>query len=186
MNATRWLVLGLFLVGASTLFAAETENFEFLLRQQVARQVVPRRTAQPPVKFSAEKQAQFDKLFNQVLRVMEAKGMEPCALGWALATSLPDQIQYSKEDTDLMGPTAPLSNEEQRAIYYAIETLIPSPYRVGIMKAPEYTRRYPIKNWQKYNQACALATDLVYQSLQSLCGTSQNTQQGFMMRSKLK
>ncbi len=186
MNVKRWLLLGLFLAGGSTLFAAEMENFESLLRQQVARQVVPRRTAQQPVKFSAEKQAQFDKLFDRAMRVMKAQGMQPCALGWALATSLPDQIQYSKEDTDLMGPTAPLSNEEQRAVYYAIETLIPSPYRVGIMKAPEYTRKYPIRNWQKYNQACALAMDLVYQSLESLCDRSENTKQGFMMRSMLK
>ena len=56
-----------------------------------------------------------------------------------------------------------LTNEENRAIYVTLHNLLPADYRVGILSFEQYSKKYPVSDWQAFHKAEQEVKELVYE-----------------------
>lgn len=140
-----------------------------IVRAQAARQ-----TGKPAL--SAQKQQAFAKYLTDAEYVMRQDDIEylnPAQLGEALVSSVSRMMRIDKEARTGEDAVS-LSDEEQRAVYYAIYSLLPAKNRVGMWTFEQYSKAYPVKDWNAFNEAAQEALELVYQAVADIANQKEN------------
>ena len=111
---------------------------------------------------------QYLKLAETVMTQDPTAYLNPSFLGQALVVSVSRAMQARKTDK------TPLTAEEQRAVYYAVYTLLPSKNCMGMMPFKNYQERYPVENWGYFKDASLSALNLVYEALKDIATEQPN------------
>jgi len=202
------IMIGLLLgaLGASSATALSFQEIERTVQEQVSEKTVK---ATPIPELAPEKKKDLiEKLplakkvmeegekfceFNPATLVHEEKTiyqLNPAELGYALLFSVEREMTFNKE-TRTGEEQAVLSNEEKRAVYYALNKLLP-PYYLNQETKPaegedypatkvpafkEYTQMFPETkdwNWNVFREAAQEAQELVYQGVVAIATKQDN------------
>lgn len=138
-----------------------------VVRAQAAQQQMPT--------LSAQQMEVFQQNLVQAVRVMqqdELGELDPARLGEALLFSVSRLMEYEKEQA--LHAQLSLSNEEQRAVYYALYTLLPAQNRKGLPSVKEYSKTYPVKDWDEFRKFAQYALKTVYKAVADIASESDN------------
>ncbi len=141
-----------------------------VLRAQAAHQAAPKMPVLAPAKQKA-----FSGLLDKAVTVMrqdEVFDLNPAQLGEALLSSVSRVLLLVREER--AGEMVELEPEEQRAVYYAIYTLLPAQNRVGLPTFQEYSSAYPVQDWDLFRDAAQESLDLVYQAIEDISQQKPN------------
>lgn len=110
-------------------------------------------------------QAEFDKNLGIALLVLDENGLPRDFLGDALLSEATHRLEltYGWE----------LSNEQKRALHYAVSTLIPAEYN-KTMSFKAYSRLYADVDWQAYRVQCNLALELMCELVKEIAFNTED------------
>ena len=180
------LVIGV--LGVSAAVALPSQEVERAIFNQVSAQA---KKSTPMPKLSPEKMKDLNEKLPVAKQVMQAEKffkfnaatlvmeedknykLDPAELGYALAFSVAREMRLSKEERT-HEDQAVLSNEEQRAVYYALNTLLPEDYLKNVPSFKEYNEAYPVTDWAAFRTAVQEAQELVYQGVVAVATKQQN------------
>ena len=138
-----------------------------IVRAQAAQRKMPT--------LSAQQMEIFQQNLAQAVQVMqqdELGELDPARLGEALLSSVSRVMEYEKELA--MHAQLSLSNEEQRAVYYALYTLLPAQNREGLPSIKEYSKTYPVKDWDEFRKFAQYALETVDRAVADIASQSGN------------
>ena len=133
-----------------------------------------------PVPTEQQRQA-FNALLEDAAYAMRNNDvgyLDPSHLGEALASSITRYWELEKEGHC---PNEGLTNDEYRAVYYALYTWLPPAYRAGMMTFKEYSAAYPVYDWDAFRHASGVALDLVYQAVDDIAHQRNNYRYTWLM-----
>lgn len=117
------------------------------------------------VVLSKTEQAEFDKYLEIALDRLRENDLPQDFLGDALLS----EATYRLELTYGWG----LSNEQKRAVHYAVTTLIPAEYN-QTMPFEEYSRLYADIDWAGYRVQCSQTLEIVYELVKEIAFNSED------------
>lgn len=138
-----------------------------VLRAEAAQQQMPT--------LSAQRMEVFQRNLAQAVQVMqqdELGELDPVRLGEALLSSVSRMMEYEKEQAT--HARLSLSDEDQRAVYYALYTLLPAQNRKGLPTVKEYSKAYPVKDWDEFRKAAQYALEIVDRAVADIASKSGN------------
>ncbi len=160
------LLLGMFAVlPLAALDENKVENA--IIRAEAAPRKMPT--------LSAQQMQVFNQNLAQAIQVMqqdELYELDPARLGEALLSSVSRTMECEKEQT--LHGQGYLSAQEQRAVYYAIYTLLPEQNRRDILSVKEYTKAYPVTDWDSFRQIAQYALELVNKAVGDIAAQTSN------------
>ncbi len=124
---------------------------------------------------SAQEMQAFKQNLAKAIVVMQQDNtfeLDPAQLAEALLSSVSRVMEDEKEVCT--HAQLPLSAQEQRAVYYAIYTLLPAQNRRNILSVKEYTKQYPVTDWETFRQTSRHALDLVVQAVSDIANQTSN------------
>ena len=179
--------LAFLFVFAATAQANVLDSQMAALEKEIAVQTVKQSTS-IPTHFNAEKQAAFDKYLEQAIEILNNSGRlaecsgEDCIVSHEelLVEVLVEALYSSMSNQSLEQKI--LSNDERRAINYAIFTLMMNGthkekyavYRKYLGYDKEWMERNPVENWTQYAKDCRKAMIQFYKLVEELVVAKEN------------
>ena len=158
-----------FVLGISSAAAlSPLEIEETLLNEQAKSAPLP--------ELSPEQKAALDKNLPLAAKVMETNNqqkLDPALLGLALETGVAKVMAARKDEQT--GESA-LTSMEQRAVFVAIQRLLPAEYLDEATTYAEYSKYYPVDNWTEFNPILQQAQELVLQAVEDIANEKENYQ----------
>lgn len=138
-----------------------------VLRAEAAQREMPT--------LSAQQMEVFQRNLAQAVQVMqqdELGELDPARLGEALLDSVSRVMEYEKAQATHAQES--LSDEEQRAVYYALYTLLPAQNRQGLLSVKEYSKAYPVKDWDHFRKVAQYALETVNKAVAEIALETRN------------
>ena len=149
-------------LGASSTVALSSQEIEDALTRQVVQTWA---YAEPIPELSAAQRKEFPDQLERAayeMRNNDEGYLNPYYLGWALADSVGHAVQVRG------GNHAASNKEQQRAVYYALNKLLPQRYLGGVPSFEEYSKVYPVEDWDAFRRAAKDAQELIYQAVTAI------------------
>lgn len=167
---------------AAAVSSAEVSGALSAAAQKARAERKQARQEQPFVQLSPFQQERLEDALARLDPVIDAYGYDIAQLAINTVDSLKGYFEFLKYELfngteEELWRGRPVQDEkltlqEERALYYAVNVMLPAKYKKGFDYTAQFLEQYPVTDWKQYREDCEWAMEQVLVGLEALVNES--------------